>query len=159
MTFPCMANCLLITGFSFWCKTQKSLAGVSLSICVLLIVTGIYIQYLTLGGLYTPPHIPIGLRSESEFSHWSPRNLTKFWLKYLPAKLLWIINCWRIVDGRTECRRYFYWGVAAKSGWSWSWSWRWSSDEVTVARRFGFSLCAAPPRSFFVLIYEGSIIN
>ena len=43
VTFPCMAICLLITGFSFWCKTQKGLvAGVSIGICALLIVTVIY---------------------------------------------------------------------------------------------------------------------
>ena len=57
------------------------------------------------------------------------------------------------VDGRTECRKYFYQGVVTRS--SWSWSWRRSPDEITVARQFGFSLCAVPPRSFFVLIYEG----
>ena len=53
-----------------------------------------------------------------------------------------------------ECRRYFYRRVVTKSGQSWSWSW--SPDGVTVVRQFGFSLCAAPPRSFFILIYEGS---
>jgi hypothetical protein len=43
VTFPCMAICLLITGFSFWCKTQKGLlTGVSLGICASLIVTWIY---------------------------------------------------------------------------------------------------------------------
>ena len=61
------------------------------------------------------------------------------------------------VDRRAECRRQFYQGVAIKSGRSWSW--RWSPSVIAVKRRFGFSLCAAPPRSFFVLIYEGSVIN
>jgi hypothetical protein len=33
-TFPFMAVCLLITGFSFWAPTQTGqLAGVSLGIC------------------------------------------------------------------------------------------------------------------------------
>lgn len=33
-TFPWMAVCLLITGFSFWAKTEKGLvAGVSIGIC------------------------------------------------------------------------------------------------------------------------------
>ena len=53
-----------------------------------------------------------------------------------------------------ECRRYFYRGIVTKSGQSQSWSW--SPDRVTVVRQFGFSLCAAPPRTFFVLIYKGS---
>ena len=30
------------------------------------------------------------------------------------------------------------------------------SGQVTVERQFGFSLCAAPPRSFLCLNYEGS---
>ena len=52
---------------------------------------------------------------------------------------------------------YFYQGVVTKSGQSRGRSW--SLNMITVERRFGFSLYAAPPRSFFVLIYEGSEIN
>ena len=52
---------------------------------------------------------------------------------------------------------YFYRGVVTKSGWGQSQSW--SIDEITVVRQFGFSLCAVPPRSFFILIYKGSEIK
>ena len=36
--------------------------------------------------VFTLPHL---FWSEPEFSNWSPRNLTKFWLKFLPAKFTW----------------------------------------------------------------------
>ena len=44
-------------------------------------------------------------------------------------------------------RMYFYQRGSYQSSWSWSWS----PVGVTVERPFGFSLCAAPPRSFLRL--------
>ena len=76
-------------------------------------------------------------------------DLLQWWVGHL----LWTVIS--EVDKRAECRRWVYWKVVIKSGQSRSWS----LNMITVKRRVSFSLCAAPPRSFFVLIYEGSIIN
>ena len=70
-----------------------------------------------------------------------------------------VINCIKLSegDGQVECRMYFYRGVVTKSGQSPSPSW--SLNVITAVRRFGFSLCAVPLRSFFILMYKGSEIN
>ena len=44
--------------------------------------------------------------------------------------------------------------VITKFGWSWCQCHNWSLDGVIVRRWFSFSLCAVPPKSFFILIYK-----
>ena len=58
-----------------------------------------------------------------------------------------VILLWTWVEGISTER------VITKSGRSQSQSW--SPDRVTVKRQFGFSLCAAPPRSFLYLKLQG----
>ena len=77
-------------------------------------------------------------------------TLFRLWLQ-----LLWRRNCRRSIGERSvesNSTKGSY-QVQSESGR------RWSPNVINVRRWFGFSLCAAPPRSFFVLIYEGSIIN
>lgn len=71
-TFPWLAICLLITGFSFWCNTQQGrLAGVSVGICgsldmIFFPILGLNFGLDLFGVFYSPGEGPVPFTYSAE---------------------------------------------------------------------------------------------
>jgi len=75
-TFPLMSICLLITGFSFWCKTQKAM------------VTGVSLGIYLFGIFYSPGEGPVPFTYSAEAF---PLYIREIGMSYATS-LTWLFN-------------------------------------------------------------------